>query len=271
VSRTQLSRARRAVWRLRNRLAQWVAPAQPQVDHRRLVRSPVFVYSSVRSGSTLLRAVLDSHTRICAPHEMHMAMVRLETSFNTDISLRALDLTKRDLENLLWDRVLHLQLAKSGKSIIVDKTPRNTREWKRVRKAWPRARYIFLLRHPLRVAESLVTARPDVDTTKHYEAVVRYAVALRDAMANLEGHVVRYEDFTAEPERVTRELCRFLGVEFEPAMLSYNEFDHGGFRRTLGDWSEKIKSGVITPAPPNPPLDEVPEALREACVMLGYA
>lgn len=64
------------------------------------------------------------------------------------------DLDDRELEHLLWDRVLHRDLRLSGKRLIVDKTPTNVLRWR------PRARYIFLLRHPLRIVESAVTARP---------------------------------------------------------------------------------------------------------------
>ncbi|MFJ8165549.1 hypothetical protein ACIRBY_32180 [Streptomyces sp. NPDC096136] len=38
----------------------------------RLVPSPVFLLSAVRSGPTLLRCVLDSHSRLHAPHELHL-------------------------------------------------------------------------------------------------------------------------------------------------------------------------------------------------------
>src|SRR3954467_12084339 len=38
----------------------------------RLLEQPVFVLSSIRSGSTLLRVLLNSHTAIHAPHELHL-------------------------------------------------------------------------------------------------------------------------------------------------------------------------------------------------------
>jgi hypothetical protein len=38
----------------------------------RLLTGPTFVLSSVRSGSTLLRLILDSHPEICSPHELHL-------------------------------------------------------------------------------------------------------------------------------------------------------------------------------------------------------
>ncbi|MFD8212331.1 sulfotransferase [Streptomyces sp. NPDC059697] len=53
--------------------------------------SPVFVLSSVRSGSTLLRVLLNSHSQIRAPHEMHLRTVHVHLSrdFTAD-AMRAL-------------------------------------------------------------------------------------------------------------------------------------------------------------------------------------
>src|ERR1700710_976169 len=72
-------------------------------DSERLVPSPVFVLSATRSGSTLLRMVLDSHSQICAPHEMHLRQVKVNISHpNAKIGMAECGLTSRDLENLLW-------------------------------------------------------------------------------------------------------------------------------------------------------------------------
>src|SRR5579875_148674 len=128
----------------------------------RLVPAPVFVLSSVRSGSTLLRMILDSHSEICAPHEMHLGSLRVSAgTWFTEQALKQDGLKPVDLENLLWDRLLHLTLARSGKRVIVDKTPTNLLMWRRIASAWPHARFVFLTRHPLRIAESLCRTRPD--------------------------------------------------------------------------------------------------------------
>lgn len=47
------------------------------ITHR-LVPSPVFILSSIRSGSTLLRCILDTHSRIRAPHELHLADLEVQ-------------------------------------------------------------------------------------------------------------------------------------------------------------------------------------------------
>lgn len=237
-----------------------------------LVPDPVFVFSSVRSGSTLLRMILDSHSQICAPHEMHLKALEVRpTTMNAARAMTSMKLDERSLENLLWDRILHIQLAESGKSVIVDKTPNTTLDWERVAAFWPKLRPLFLLRHPLRIAESLVSSRPDIPTDKHYARVDRYARAISAAQQSLTGLTLRYEDLTAEPEAATRQICQWLGLEWEAAMLDYGEQAHDGkFKRGLGDWSPAIRSGVIRPAPPAPEPDEVPAELHDACRLLGY-
>jgi hypothetical protein len=244
----------------------YAAPPTP-----RLVDSPVFVLSPVRSGSTLLRVLLNSHSRIRAPHEMHLRTlnVRLERDF-TAAAMRELELDREQLEHLLWDRVLDLELRRSGKDVIVDKTPPNTLFWPRLHRCWPEARYIFLLRHPAAVVTSLVNRRAEPDIGQIHEEVLGYAESLEQARSTLTGHVVTYEQLTAEPEKVTRELCQYLDVAWEPGMLDYGDHDHGGFRPQLGDWSSNIRSGRIQPAREITSAPELPARLREIASAWGY-
>ncbi|MFD7276761.1 sulfotransferase family protein [Streptomyces sp. NPDC059862] len=248
------------------RESSYVAPRAP-----RLVDSPVFVLSSVRSGSTLLRVLLNSHSRIRAPHEMHLRTVhvQLTRSFSAE-AMKALELDKTELEHLLWDRVLHLELTRSGKDVIVDKTPPNTLIWPRLHRCWPNARYILLLRHPGAVIASLTERRRDPDLRSIHAEVLGYAEKLEQARRTLDAHVITYEELTAEPEQTTRGLCEYLGVEWESDMLDYGSRDHGTFRPQLGDWSSTIKSGRIQPARPADPSTELPPRMAELAKAWGY-
>jgi sulfotransferase family protein len=40
---------------------------------------------------------------------------------------------------------------------------------------------------------------------------------------------VRYEDLTTDPEQVTGQVCRYLGVDWTPAMLDYGATQQGPF------------------------------------------
>jgi hypothetical protein len=238
----------------------------------RLIEAPVFLLSSVRSGSTLARVLLNSHSKIYAPPELHLrdVEVRLRETKHGEKSFAEHGLDARALEYLLWDRVLDRELQHSGKEILVKKTPQDLFVLDRILECWPDARFMFLLRHPAAIARSRQKARPQDSPERNTEMVLRYVNALTEARERLDGLDVRYEELTTDPRRVTGEICSFLGVPWEEQMLDYGRYDHGRFKAGLGDWSENIKSGRVQPAAPPPPLEEIPEPLRPACVAWGY-
>jgi hypothetical protein len=275
---TVRSTTRSVVGKVRRRAARRIAatldPQAPVIrgSRDRLVASPVFLLSSVRSGSTLLRVVLNSHSQIRAPHEMHLRglHVTIDQRKSVIAAMEEAKLDARELEYLLWDRIMHRELVRSGKSIFVDKTPQNVQIYKRLRRGWPQARYIFLLRHPASITDSLnrAKARPDYEVAKN--RVLTLASSLDEARAALKGHTVRYEDLTADPAGVTRGICDFLGVRWEPGMLDYGSQDHGTFRPGIGDWSPNIKTGTIVAARPLPAPDELPADLLAQARAWGY-
>lgn len=237
----------------------------------RLVPSPVFVISPVRSGSTLLRVLLDTHPQIRAPHEMHLR--NLQVSYLKDytaLAMEQLGLDRAELEQLLWDRILHRELQRSGKRVIVDKTPGNAYVWERLARTWPQARYIFLIRHPAAIAASLQAARPERPEINVTNEVLRYGEAVEAARRALPGPTVRYEDLTTDPERVVRALCRYLQVRWAPEMLAYGRRYHGPYRGGIGDWSTTIRSGRVQEPRPLPPADQLPAALVPLATGWGY-
>ncbi|KAB8196536.1 sulfotransferase [Nonomuraea phyllanthi] len=216
----------------------------------RLVDSPVFVIAPVRSGSTLLRMLLNSHSRIHAPHELHLRTIEVQlTPGFSETSMQELGLDQVELEHVMWDRILHLELRRSGKDIVVDKTPGNVFIWERLKYVWPNAKFLFMLRHPMGVVSSLANRKSNTATQESLEATaLKYFKPLEEARRTLDGLSVRYEDLTAEPERVTREICAYLGVDWEPGMLEYGRHQQERFVPNLGDRSDNIKSGRIQTA-----------------------
>lgn len=243
-------------------------PVDPKTD--RLLVAPVFVLSPVRSGSTLLRALLDSHSMLHAPHELHVR--RLTVGFGTSLAEKAMDAlghNQADLEHLLWDRVLHRELARSGKQTIVDKTPANAFAYKRIATCWPDARFVFLLRHPVSIARSWYEAGGEKRSPEDAALdALRYMKAVQKARTALTGLTVRYEDLTRDPESETRRVCEFLGVPWEREMLSYG--DRLLLEKGLGDWKDKIRTGTVQPGRELPGADEIPESLRPICACWGY-
>jgi hypothetical protein len=237
----------------------------------RLLEAPVFVLSSMRSGSTLLRVILDSHSQIHSPHEIHLRDISVSVAEGyPEKSLAEAGLDEERLRFLLWDRLLDRELSGSGKKMLVCKTPTNVFIADEIARCWPDARFIYLLRHPSAIAKSRESYRPEESAERHIAFVRRFARALETAREEHPGITVRYEELTREPERVTRELCAFLGVKWERSMLEYGESTDRRYKAGLGDWSDKIKSGRIQPADPPPPVEEIPEKLRPIAQAWGY-
>jgi hypothetical protein len=241
----------------------------------RLVEDPVFVLAPVRSGSTLLRMLLNSHSRIRAPHELHLRSVevRLTPDFS-ERSMRELDLDKAEMEHLLWDRVLHVELQRSGKDVVVDKTPGNVWAWQRLHYAWPGARFLLLHRHPAGIISSLDNRKGNTATSEeNARNVLKYLLPLEEARRTLDPalcRTVRYEDLTADPEKATRGLCDWLGLEWEPGMLRYGDQEQGPYLPNLGDRSEKILSGRVQPGRAHPGTEILTGRAREIAERWGY-
>ncbi|WP_328544154.1 sulfotransferase [Streptomyces europaeiscabiei] len=247
-------------------------PAPEDLATDRLLRQPVFIMSPVRSGSTLLRMLMNAHPRLYSPHELHIR--RLEVGYGSRLSqkaMSALDLERGDLEHLLWDRVMHRELVRSGKDFVVEKTPSNAFVYERIRDCWPDARFVFLLRHPVSIAQSWHEGDPDKRTYDEAATdALRYMKAVDKARKALTGHTVRYEDITAEPEKEMRRLCDFLDIAFEPAMLDYGRKDDAQVVKGLGDWRDKIRTGQVQAGRALPAEDDIPEILRPMCRAWGY-
>ena len=260
-----LARARRL-----REVARPLALLEAQAQGReRLVESPVFVLSSIRSGSTLLRSLLNAHSQIRAPHELHLNAVRVSVTGMGKASMGELGLDDERLQHLLWDRILHRELLGSGKQIIVDKTPYNTLVWRKLVRCWPEARFIVLRRHPGAIVDSWHRAHPHLTRDEVAEVVQRYLPGMTEAYDEHGGLIVHYEDLTRDPAAELTRICEFLGVEFEPTMLSYGS---GGqrWRRGLGDWSDKIRSGLVQSSGPLPDAADIPDALVPVSRAWGY-
>jgi hypothetical protein len=238
----------------------------------RLLVAPAFVMCSVRSGSTLLRVLLDSHSQIHSPQELHLRdfTVRVKTEYGAK-ALSEIGLDDEQLRFLLWDRLLHRELVAAGKSLLVNKTPNDVFIADLIARCWPDARFIYLLRHPGAIERSRQATRPQDSPERNARMVLKYGTAIEEARAARPGFTIRYEDLTADPRDATKRLCAFLDVPWEAGMLDYGRFDHGRMKPGLGDWKTKIKSGEVQAAEPPPPLEDVHPSLHDLCVAWGYA
>ncbi len=209
---------------------------------------PVFILTASRSGSTLLRFILDSHPVLACPPEtgMGLACGQLASTLGT-------------LENAASGRnVMDEQappspetaaviraaielgfggyLRRRGKSRWCDKSLDNVAQAGLLAQVFPDAKFICLFRHCMDVIASGVEACPwglhrfgyDQFVTRHpgnsVAAIADYWLLCTHMALEFEQrypqrcHRVRYEDLVAEPERIAAEIFSFLEVESVPGI-----------------------------------------------------
>lgn len=219
------------------------------------MNDPFFIVGASRSGTTLLRMMLTSHSRLSIPPETWY-LIPLRDELPHDRPLQAQEIDRavaimtghRFWAGLKLDviefrrRVAALQapflrdvvevvygwyLEKEGKARWGDKTPIYVSVVPELAQMFPDARFIHLIRDGRDVGKSsqghrwrgpFLHANLDewiktVDYDASWTAPELRARILR----------VHYEQLVLEPEVTLRELCRFLGEEFEPQMLSWQD------------------------------------------------
>jgi protein-tyrosine sulfotransferase len=206
--------------------------------------SPIVVVGAcARSGTTLLRVMLDSHSKIfCGPESNIFIPRPLDLgalAFRYDIPRSSLEIMLRDSKDRaeFIDRFRAANLTRSGKSLWAEKTPRNIHMFEWILRHFPAAKLIHVLRDGRDVVCSLRTHRkrrvvdgkveltgyrfPLEECTSRWLRAVKDGIRLRGNANYLE---VRYEDLVLNSEPTITSLCDKIGVRFEPAMLTFHEF-----------------------------------------------
>ncbi|MGB7414874.1 MAG: alpha/beta fold hydrolase, partial [Thermosynechococcaceae cyanobacterium] len=234
----------------------------------------VFILSSPRSGSTLLRVMLAGHPHLLSTPELHLLPFETMAERAKDLSLsnlgEGLQKVLMDLKGLglkasqsliqdLVQRSLPIQNVYAmlqdlaGSRLLIDKSPTYAMSLEtlgRAEEIFTDAKYIHLVRHPYAMIESFVRMRMDKligsgDSnpyrvaekiwTRSNQNVLQFAQTL----GSDRHHLVHYEDLVNEPQKVMRSICTFLGVPFDPSVLQPYE----GQRMTDGLHQQSLSLG----------------------------
>jgi hypothetical protein len=200
-----------------------------------LVPAP-FVVGVGRSGTTLLRLMLDAHPQLAigpetqfVPDLIHVddpvdAIVGARTwgDFGLDPDEFARRASGQELAGVL--RAFYSLYAESqGKPRWGEKTPGYVRNMDSIATVLPEARFIHLIRDGRDVALSrrargMGADKPMAKTANLWRRRIEDA---RGQAQRLDGRYIelRYEDLVADPQPHLLRICEFIGLEFDPAML----------------------------------------------------
>ena len=197
--------------------------------------APIFLVGSERSGSTLLRLMLDHHPEIAFAQEIDFVVEHVSDTgefpampgyVDWIATVRGADYTVDPTlgYRALANDFLRQKQAAGGGTEHVGATVH--RRFERLRFLWPDARYIHLLRDPRDVARSVVQkgwAGNLYQAAEFWIEAERSWDALRPHLEPGLSIEVRYEELVAAPEHELARVCGFIGVAYSEAMLAYPE------------------------------------------------
>lgn len=213
-----------------------------------------FVIGAQRSGTTLLRLMLNSHPDLAIPEEgtFWMPLLRdcgknvhapipkpvlenylryinknsqfklwlLDDSTVRQAALNAEHITLAELMRLYYGAYMQLQ----GKTRVGDKTPSFFRMIPMLNKLFPMAKFIHIVRDGRDIYLSLrKMGCKDNISVGAMEWGYKFKKAQSDLAALDPSRVftLRYEDLLLDPAGRLQEICTFLSAEYDPSMLDF--------------------------------------------------
>jgi hypothetical protein len=284
-----------------------VSPTGAEVNEARSAEpDPLFVLCMGRSGSTLLRFLLDAHPDLACPPETNLSAVfeklAVVWSLIEGAPLSAErggappqvpDAAIAGIRRML-DEMTGSYLARRGKKQFCDKSLGTARSADMLVRIYPGVKFLCLYRHPMDVIRSGLDACPWGLTGYGFEqyiggspgnmvlALAQYWLDNAMLLLSVEQrypdrcHRVRYEDLVDNPEQVTQEIYRFIGVPPAPGVArtcfsrdreQFGPADHKIWvTSTISN--DSVGRGEAVPASLIPP--PITDVINDLADMLGY-
>ncbi len=254
--------------------------------------NPIFIVGANRSGTTLVRLILNAHPRIAIPDELiyldaHLAGIPIEQWRSPDLSAEAYE---RFVSNFLEHncRVLDIIDKTALKDEILSAPPNFRRPYRQVLNAWaqahekprwgektpgnlfypdillemfPDAQFVYVVRDPRAGVASMqrVSFFPDdvvLNALSRLKHDTTGRALLHTHVPAAQRHTILYEELVQHPESVTQSLCEFLGENYTPKMLHFHQ-DAGEYMK---DKAEQTYNEAAT----HPITDDRVDAWRDS-------
>lgn len=239
-----------------------------------------FIIGVGRSGTTLLQAIINAHPDICMPPESHfirdiianskvlktyqnkgLAGVKTFLKSNTHLARLDIDVCKA-LEpfsnhsiNFSWDflfkRYLALYAHQQGKKRVGEKDPSNIKHIEVMKKHFPHAILIHIIRDPRDVVLSRINTQ--MGHTRDVSSWARNYVSSffmgREYGRGCYGTnyiEVYYEDLIQKPADTIKQLCGNLDVPYDPIMLNYQTQAAGIVAQDEMAWKKNVFEPIMT-------------------------
>lgn len=230
----------------------------------------VFVVGPPRSGTTLVKAILQSHTKICGVEDETWFFLRRDHAGFRHSAVPDAEMKRfvREADSItgLFDRFAEAVKAKAGATYFLEKTPEHALRLSFLVEHFPRSTFVFLVRDPrdgLRSARNFPgywATLPDEDRTGGYLETWRRSVAAYEAHADASSVLrLRYEDVCRRTADEVRRVLDELQLEMEPQQLDPSAYGAGHHEKvdaharlqepitaaSVGAWRDELSAGDV--------------------------
>ncbi len=207
---------------------------------------PIFLIGPFRSGTTLLRYIIDSHSHIACPPESDFIACFASLLENRKYRI-GLARMGYDEEHIIrkvreWVTYFFGNYARSmGKERWADKTPSYVDYLDFILRVFPEAQFIMIYRHGFDQAHSYTRGGvfvgeslepyvregedPRLGSVRYWQEKVEIMMAFEASHPD-KCFRIRYEDLCADPEGQLRPLFEFINEPWEPQVLEFYKFPH---------------------------------------------
>lgn len=214
----------------------------------------IIILGYKRSGTSLLRVLLNSHPQIAVGPEMKF-MQRVVKKYPADFT-QFVKVTEREASDFEYTQETLKKIYdasssadelmrnwcveyknKTGKEIWGDKTPQNFKYLGLLRKKFRQTLYVHIVRNPFDV---MVSSKKR-DQFQGMHTIIAWFVSNFQVRQIKKDNLIffRYEDFAKDPKKHIDIILNKLGAESADLVSSYQQHNHG--RMAEGDsWNKPI-------------------------------
>jgi len=206
-------------------------------------KPPIFIFGCLRSGTTITRAIIDSHQNICCGPETNL--IQAMKSFRDEISdswymLKSYEVQKEDLNEKIKEIMLLFTkqyMRLKNKKRWAEKTPYNVFYVDFINELFPNCKLINVIRDGRDVVCSYKERwgrKTILHAIKEWNMAINLTRTYRTKFNKDRYIEIRYEELVSNPGRETKKLMEFLEEEWTSDLLEHHKKNHD-FWFKMGD------------------------------------
>ncbi|XP_067112909.1 tyrosylprotein sulfotransferase 1, like isoform X1 [Osmerus mordax] len=199
----------------------------------------IFIGGFPRSGTTLMRAMLDAHNAVRCGEETRVIprLLAMRATWSRSarerVRLDEAGVTDQVLDSAVRAFLLEVIVGHGEPALrLCNKDPFALKSLSYLASIFPKAKFVLMLRDGRATVHSMISRKVTIsgfDLTSYRDCLTKWSRAVEGMYSQCQGSPegsclpVRYEQLVLHPEEEMRKLLHFLGLPWDQAVLHHEE------------------------------------------------